>query len=245
MKKLFSVTELENNFDCNFNILVEGTPMQLGIKDILLEWIKFRTKCLTRELNFTLSKKEEKLHLLLGLAAILLDIDKAIKIIRNTVEEKDVVPNLAAAFNITTVQAEYVADIKLRNLNSQYILNRVKEIEELRAAIDDIKEKLRDELKLKNVIIEQLKEIKKKYGKPRKTDIVEKSSISVVNKEEIFFENYNCRLVLTHDGYFKKLSVQSTRSGDEQKLKEGDFVIAVNNKTYIFKHAWFCQIFYN
>ena len=225
IKKLMSSTELENSFDCNFNILVEGKPMLLGIREILLEWIKFRTKCLTRELNFTLNKKEEKLHLLLGLAAILLDIDKAIKIIRNTVEEKDVVPNLAAAFNITTVQAEYVADIKLRNLNSQYILNRVKEIEELRAAIDDIKEKLRDELKLKNVIIEQLKEIKKKYGKPRMTDIVDKSTVSVVNKEEIFFQNYNCKIILTHDGYFKKLSVQGSRSSEEQKLKEGDFII--------------------
>ena len=225
IQKLFAATELTGTVDCNFNILVEGRPMLLGIREILLEWIKFRTQCLTRELNFTLNKKEEKLHLLLGLAAILLDIDKAIRIIRNTSEEKDVVPNLAAAFNITTTQAEYVAEIKLRNLNSQYILNRVKEIEELRADIADIKDKLRDELKLKAVIIEQLKEIKKKYGKPRLTDIVEKSTVSVAKKDDIFFENYNCRLVLTRGGYFKKLSVQATRSADEQKLKEGDYII--------------------
>ena len=225
IKKLMSATELENSFDCNFNILVEGKPMLLGIREILAEWINFRMKCLTRELNFTLGKKEEKLHLLLGLAAILLDIDKAIKIIRHTEEEKDVVPNLAAAFNITTVQAEYVADIKLRNLNSQYILNRVKEIEELRAAINEIKEKLRDELKLKAVIIDQLKEIKKKYGKPRMTEIIDKSTVSVVNKEEIFFENYNCRLIMSKGGYFKKLSLQGMRSADEQKLKEGDYII--------------------
>ncbi len=225
IKKLMAATELENNFDCNFNILVEGRPMLLGVREILLEWIKFRTRCLTRELNFTLNKKEEKLHLLLGLAAILLDIDKAIKIIRNTADEKDVVPNLAAAFNITTIQAEYVADIKLRNLNSQYILNRVKEIEDLRADIADIQDKLRDELKLKAVIIEQLKEIKKKYGKPRLTDIIDKSTVEVVKKDEIFFENYNCRLVMSKGGYFKKLSLQGMRSGDEQKLKEGDFVI--------------------
>ena len=225
IKKLMSATELENSFDCNFNILVEGKPMLLGIREILTEWINFRMKCLTRELNFTLGKKEEKLHLLLGLAAILLDIDKAIKIIRHTEEEKDVVPNLAAAFNITTVQAEYVADIKLRNLNSQYILNRVKEIEELRAAINEIKEKLRDELKLKAVIIDQLKEIKKKYGKPRMTEIIDKSTVSVVNKEEIFFENYNCRLIMSKGGYFKKLSLQGMRSADEQKLKEGDYII--------------------
>ena len=225
IKKLMSATELENSFDCNFNILVEGKPMLLGVREILLEWINFRTKCITRELNFTLGKKEEKLHLLLGLAAILLDIDKAIKIIRNTAEEKDVVPNLAAAFNITTVQAEYVAEIKLRNLNSQYILNRVKEIEDLRADIADIKEKLRDDLKLKAIIIEQLKEIKKKYGKPRMTDLVEKSSVETVKKEEIFFENYNCRLILSKGGYFKKLSLQATRTSEEQKLKEGDYII--------------------
>lgn len=225
IQKLLSSTELENNFDCNFNILVEGKPMLLGLREIILEWIKFRMKCLTRELTYTLRKKEEKLHLLLGLAAILLDIDKAIRIIRNTSEEKDVIPNLAAAFNITTTQAEYVAEIKLRNLNSQYILNRVKEIEDLRADIADIQEKLRDELKLKNIIIEQLKDIKKKYSKPRKTEVVEKSSVASVNKEEIFFENYNCRLLLTKGGYFKKLSVQATRSAEEQKLKEGDYII--------------------
>ena len=225
IQKLLSSTELENNFDCNFNILVEGKPMLLGLREIILEWINFRMKCLTRELTFTLRKKEEKLHLLLGLAAILLDIDKAIRIIRNTSEEKDVIPNLASAFNITATQAEYVAEIKLRNLNSQYILNRVKEIEELRADIADIQEKLRDELKLKNIIIEQLKNIKKKYSKPRKTEIVEKSTVATVNKEEIFFQNYNCRLLLTKGGYFKKLSVQAVRSSDEQKLKEGDYII--------------------
>jgi DNA gyrase subunit A len=225
IKKLMAATELENNFDCNFNILVEGKPMLLGVREILLEWIKFRVKCLSRELEYTLGKKEEKLHLLLGLAAILLDIDKAIKIIRQTAEEKDVVPNLAAAFNMTEVQAEYVADIKLRNLNRQYILGRVQEIEQLQADIAEIKEKLRDEVKLKAVIIDQLKAIKKKYGKPRLTDIVEKSTIEVVKKDEIFFENYKCRLVLSRGGYFKKLSVQGTRSADDQKLKEGDYII--------------------
>ncbi len=225
IQKLMTATELENTFDCNFNILVEGKPMLLGVREILLEWIKFRVKCLTRELNYTLQKKEEKLHLLLGLAAILLDIDKAIRIIRNTAEEKDVIPNLAAAFNITTVQAEYVADIKLRNLNSQYILNRVKEIEDLRADIADIQEKLRDELKLKAIIIDQLKEIKKKYGKPRVTEIVDKSTVAEIKKDDIFFENYNCRLIVTNGGYFKKLSVQATRSAEEQKLKEGDYII--------------------
>ena len=224
MQKLFAATELENNFDCNFNILVEGTPMQLGVREILNEWIKFRSRCVTRELNFELGKKEEKLHLLLGLAAILIDIDKAIKIIRNTEKEEDVVPNLAAGFNLSKTQAEYIAEIKLRNLNRQYIINRVQEIETLRSEIAEIKEILKDELKLKARIIATLQEIKKKYGKPRKTEIVEKEDVKSPDKD-IFFENYNCRLILTRGGYFKKLSVQAVRSADEQKLKEGDSII--------------------
>jgi len=225
MKKLFAVTELENNFDCNFNILVDGTPMQLGIREILNEWIKFRVKCVTRELTFELGKKEHKLELLRGLAAILLDIDKAIRIIRNTEREEDVVPNLAAGFNLTKVQAEYIAEIKLRNLNRQYIINRVEEISQLETQIADIKETLRDEIKLKGTIISKLQEIKKKYGKPRKTEIVAKEESDPGPKEDIFFENYNCRLVLTKGGYFKKLSVQAARAAEEHKVKEGDFII--------------------
>ena len=225
MKKLFSVTELENNFDCNFNILVEGTPMQLGIREILNEWIKFRVKCVTRELTFDLGKKEHKLELLRGLAAILLDIDKAIRIIRNTEREEDVVPNLAQGFNLTKIQAEYIADIKLRNLNRQYIINRVEEISTLEKEIADIKETLRDEIKLKAKIIATLQEVKKKYGQPRKTEIVSKEELEEGPKEDLFFENYNCRIIMSKGGYLKKLSVQATRSADEQKLKEGDFVI--------------------
>ena len=226
MQKLFSVTELENNFDCNFNILVEGTPMQLGIREILSEWIKFRSKCVTRELNYDLEKKLNKLELLQGLMKILVDIDEAIRIIRNTKKESEVVPNLAKAFDLTTNQAEYIADIKLRNINREYIINRGKEVEGLVAEIKDIKETLRDELKLKALIISTLQDIKKKYGKPRKTEIVEKEETKAVqNTKDIFFENYNCRLIMTRGGYFKKLSVQSTRSADEQKLKEGDYVV--------------------
>ena len=226
MKKLFAVTELENNFDCNFNILIDGRPMQLGIREILTEWIRFRVNCVTRELTFDLGKKEHKLELLQGLAAILLDIDKAIRIIRNTEREEDVVPNLAAGFNLTKIQAEYIADIKLRNLNRQYIINRVEEIADLEMQIADIKETLRDEIKLKGTIIAKLQEVKKKYGKPRKTEILDKEEhADTTAKEDLFFENYNCRLILTKGGYFKKLSVQAIRSADEQKLKEGDFVI--------------------
>ncbi len=224
MQKLFSATELENNFDCNFNILVDGTPMQLGVKDILVEWIKFRMNCVVRELNHELKKKEDKLELLLGLAKILLDIDKAIRIIRNTEKEEDVVPNLAAGFDLSERQAEYIAEIKLRNLNREYILNRVEEISSLKDRINEIKETLRDDLKVKALIISQLQGIKKKYGKPRKTEIVEKESVIVPDKD-IFFENYNCRLILTKGGYFKKLSVQGMRAADEQKLKEGDYII--------------------
>ncbi|MBR2325418.1 MAG: topoisomerase IV [Clostridia bacterium] len=225
LKKLFVATELENNFDCNFNILVDGTPRQMGVKDILLAWIRFRAECLKREMSFDLKKKEDKLHLLLGLAAILLDIDKAIKIIRGTEKEEDVVPNLARGFNLTTVQAEYIADIKLRNLNRQYILNRIAEIESLQKDIERLKEIIRDEIKLKAEIIAQLQAIKKKYGKPRNTAIVENVVEEKQSKADIFFENYTCRIVYTHGGYFKKMSMQTTRSTEEYRVKEGDFIV--------------------
>ncbi len=224
IQKLFSATELENNFDCNFNILVEGTPMQLGVKDILKEWIRFRVNCVTRELTFTLGKKEDKRELLLGLAKILYDIDKAIRIIRNTEKEEDVVPNLASGFELTMKQAEYIAEIKLRHINREYIMNRVTEIDELTKEINELRETLRDELKLKALIISQLQGIKKKYAMPRKTQLISKEEVVKPDKD-IFFENYNCRLILTNGGYFKKLSVQGMRSAEEQKLKEGDFVI--------------------
>ena len=224
MQKLFSLTELENNFDCNFNILVEGTPKQLGVREILTEWIAFRSKCVTRELNYDLEKKKDKLELLEGLMKILVDIDEAIRIIRNTKLEADVVPNLASAFGLTTRQAEYIADIKLRNINREYIINRGKEVEGLCAEIKDIKETLRDELKLKAHIIATLQDVKKKYGKPRRTAIVEKVEVAEP-KKDIFFENYNCRLILTHAGYFKKLSQQAIRASDDHKLKDGDYVI--------------------
>ncbi len=224
MQKLFAATELENNFDCNFNVLIEGTPKTLGVKDILLEWISFRKCCVTRELTFELGKKEDKHHLLLGLAALLLDIDKAIRIIRNTEKEEDVVPNLSSGFNITKVQAEYIAEIKLRNLNRQYILKRVEEIKDLDREIAEIKDILKDDLKLKAKIISTLHDVKKKYGMQRKTELIEKEDVAAPAKD-IFFENYNCRLVLTRGGYFKKLSVQAVRAADEHKLKEGDFVI--------------------
>ena len=224
IQKLISSTEMQKSFDCNFNMIIEGRPMQLGVKEILGEWIRFRMNCLSREYAFDLGKKEDKLHLLMGLAAILVDIDKAIKIIRNTEKEEDVVPNLAAGFHITKVQAEYIAEIKLRHLNREYILKRIEEIKGLEADIAELREILKDEIKLKGRIITQLQQIAKKYGKPRMTDLIEAEAVQKPDKD-IFFENYNCRLVMTYGGYFKKISLQSSRSAEEQKLKEGDFVV--------------------
>ncbi len=225
MAKLYKLTPLEDNFSCNFNILINGTPRQLGVLDILREWITFRMQCLHRELTFDLGKKKDKLHLLLGLATILLDIDKAIRIVRTTEKEQDVVPNLMTAFSIDEIQAEYIAEIKLRHLNREYILNRVQEIENLQKEIARLEEILGDPLKLKALIAEQLREIKKKYGKPRKTQLIGAEDIIEVSKEDLI-ENYQVRLVLTHDGYFKKITLQSLRGNDEQNLKEGDYILS-------------------
>ncbi len=225
MDKLFYLTELENTFDCNFNILIDGSPRQMGIVEILNEWIRFRLACLSREMNFDLKKKQDKLHLLLGLAAILLDIDKAISIIRSTPKESDVVPNLMKGFDITQVQAEYIAEIKLRHLNREYITHRIEEIETLQNEIARLQDILSDEIKLKGVVIEQLKEIKRKYGKPRKTQIMGAEEVRVLDKED-FIENYNVRIVTTAQGYFKKITAQSLRGNDAQKLKEDDWILS-------------------
>ncbi len=221
MQKLFKHTPLEDSFKCNFNILIDSTPRQMGVPEILSEWIRFRMTCVRRELAFDLKKKEEKLHLLIGLAKILLDIDKAIKIVRNTEKDADVVPNLMAGFGIDKIQAEYIADIKLRNLNREYILNRISEIEELEKEIAGIKEILEDELKLRAYIAKQLAEVKSKYAKPRKSYIIHAHEITEY-KEEEHIENFNVRLYMTKEGYFKKITLQSLRGNDEQKLKEGD-----------------------
>ena len=225
MAKLYKLTSLEDNFSCNFNILIDGTPHQLGVVPILQEWIRFRLACLSRELTFELGKKKDKLHLLLGLATILLDIDKAVRIVRSTEKEEDVVPNLMTAFSLDEVQAEYIAEIKLRHLNREYILNRVKEIEDLQAAIASLEETLGDEIRLKSMIADQLREIKKKYGKPRKTQLIGVEDIIQVAKEDLI-ENYDVRLILTHDGYLKKHSVQTLRGNEEQNLKEGDYILS-------------------
>jgi DNA gyrase subunit A len=224
MTKLFKLTPLEDSFKCNFNILIDSSPRQMGVIEILTEWIKFRMSCLSRELKFDLDKKKAKLHLLLGLGKILLDIDKAIRIIRHTEKEEDVIPNLMSGFGIDELQAEYIADIKLRNLNKQYIINRINEIEGLQAEIAHIEEILGDELKLKALISSQLTEIKKKYGQPRRSQLIHTDDIDVYDAAEEV-ENYNARIYLTREGYFKKITMQSLRGNDEHKLKENDEIL--------------------
>ena len=221
MAKLFKTTPLEDSFKCNFNVIINAAPRQLGVIDILKEWITFRLACVKRELTFDLNKKKDKLHLLLGLGKILLDIDKAIKIIRHTEKDEDVIPNLMAGFGIDEIQADYIAEIKLRNLNKQYIINRINEIEGLQAEIAKIEDILADELKQKALISSQLTDIKKKHGQPRRSQILHLDDVEEYNEDEEI-ENYNVRLYLTREGYFKKITLQSLRGNDEQKLKEGD-----------------------
>ncbi len=237
MTKLFSMTTLEDTFECNFNILIDGTPKTLGVREIINEWIKFRTTAIRRELTFDLNKKKDKLHLLLGLGKILLDIDKAIKIVRETALEKDVVPNLMSGFGIDQIQAEYIAEIKLRNLNREYIISRIKEIENLQKEIADLEQTISSDTRVKNLIAQQLKEVKQKFAKPRLTQLLGASDITEYDAEE-HIENYNVKLVFTKEGYFKKITLLSLRGNDEQKLKEGDRVLfcvdATNNDELIF-----------
>ncbi len=245
MTKLFKMTPLEDSYKCNFNVLIDSVPRTMGVGEILTEWIKFRLVCLRREIEYELGKKKDKLHLLLALGKILLDIDKAIRIIRKTEKEEDVVPNLMTGFDIDEIQANFIAEIKLRNLNRQYILNRIAEIEDLQKEIADMEETLGDELKQKALIIAQLQEIKKKYGQPRRTQIVAANSIAAYQEEE-HIENYNARFVLTREGYFKKITFQSLRGNDEQKCKDGDELLTVmdgenaDNLIFLTDH---CQLY--
>ncbi len=245
MKKLFKSTPLEDSFKCNFNILVNGVPRQMGIIEILSEWITFRIGCVRRELTYDLDKKKAKLHLLLGLGKILLDIDKAIRIIRQTEKEEEVIPNLEEGFSIDEIQAEYIADIKLRNLNREYILNRIKEIEGLQADIAELEELLGDEIKIKNYIIKQLQEIKKKYGKPRLSTIIYAGDEPEAEEDEPV-ENYNVRLVLSKEGYFKKITFLSLKGNDEQKFKDGDELLTEFDAENISDLLFFtnrCQVY--
>jgi len=224
MLRLFKETPLEDSFGCNFNILVDSVPRQMGVPEILNEWIKFRSACLRRELTFELGKKKDKLHLLVGLGKILLDIDKAIKIIRGTEKDADVVPNLCAGFKIDTLQAEYICEIRLRNLNREYILNRIAEISSLREEIAEIEATLGDELKLKKLIASQLTEVKKKYKQPRRSEVIGAEEIEVYRKED-FVENYAAHFFLTAHGYFKKITDKSLRGNDLHTLKDEDKIV--------------------
>lgn len=237
MKKLFKSTPLEDSFACNFNVLIAGVPRVLGVRDLLLEWIAFRSECVRRRVYFDLSKAKERLHLLEGLQKILLDIDKAIRIIRSTEEEAEVVPNLMIGFGIDKVQAEYVAEIKLRHLNREYILKRTKDIENLRADIEDMEDILSSKARIKKIIVSELQGVVKKYDKPRRSEIIYADSIEDDEPiEEI--PDYPVHLFFTKDGYFKKITPQSLRMSGEQKLKDGDSVVqtleATNNTDLLF-----------
>ena len=222
MQKLFRMTPLQDNYSCNFNILVGGAPRVMGVREILEEWSAFRLECVRRRLVFDLQKKQEKLHLLLGLEKILLDIDKAIRIVRETVEEADVVPNLMIGFGIDEIQAEYVAEIKLRNINKEYILKRTRETDALRDEIDDLEDLLNSPKRVKKVIVEELNAAAKKYGEPRRTSIVYPHEITSYTPEEEQKEEYPVTVFLSREGYFKKITPASLRMNSEQKFKEGD-----------------------
>ena len=221
MQKLFRMTTLQDAFPCNFNILVAGNPRVMGVGEILEEWTAWRIECIRRRVFFDLNKKKEKLHLLKGLERILLDIDRAIDIIRNTELESEVVPNLMMGFGIDQTQAEFVAEIKLRNINREYILKRTSETEELERDIEELESIVNNRRKLKAIIIDELKAISKKYGTPRKTGIVYASEIEEPDEDEQV-EDYAVTLFLSCEGYFKKITAQSLRMSGEQKYKDGD-----------------------
>ncbi len=225
MSKLYKSTPLMDSFGCNFNILINSEPMVLGVADILRHWSEFRIDCIKRKTAFDINKKSERLHLLQGLEKILLDIDKAIKIIRETQYEADVVPNLMEGFGIDDVQAEYIAEIKLRNLNREYILKRTEDIENLIDELASLRAILGSDEKVKEIIISELKEISKKYGKERKTAVISAEEITEYNEEEII-EDYPLKLFLTRDGYLKKISHVSLRTSGAQKLKDGDEIVS-------------------
>ena len=227
MLKLYKMTPLEDSFSCNFNVLIGGVPRVLGIKELLDEWIAFRVECVRRRTYFDLNKKKDKLHLLKGLQAILLDIDKAIKIVRETPEESQVVPNLMAGFGIDELQAEYVAEIKLRHLNREYILKRTEEIENLEKEIAELEGVLASKAKIKKIIEKELAEVGKRFGQPRKSILIYADEIQTAEEEEEA-PDYSVNIFYTKEGYFKKILPQSLRMSSEQKLKEGDSVAYSN-----------------
>ena len=236
MQKLFRLTPLQDSFPCNFNILIAGMPKVMGVREILEEWTAWRTDCIKRRLFFQIGKKEERLHLLKGLERILLDIDKAIRVIRETEMDSEVVPNLMIEFGIDEIQANFVAEIKLRNINKEYILKQTKAISDLEKEIADLRATLNSAKKLQNVIIKELQAVSDKYGKPRKTEIVYSAEEAEPEKVEDTVPDYPVTLFVSKEGYLKKITAQSLRMSGEQKFKEGDslsFSVETTNKTEI------------
>ncbi len=229
MARLYKMTPLQDSFGCNFNILIAGMPKVMGVREILTEWVAFRTECVKRELYFDITKKKDYLHLLQGLKKILLDIDKAVAIIRDTEAEDEVVPNLMIGFGIDQVQAEYIAEIKLRHLNRQYVLKKISEVDSLASEIEDLEDLLGSKTRLKNYIIKQLEGVAKKYGRPRKTEIVYSDEIVAYEEVAEQVDDYPVNIFVTRDGYFKKITHQSLnqtiRMSGDQKLKEGDVIV--------------------
>ena len=221
MAKLYKTTTLEDSFSCNFNVLIAGSPRVLGVRQILEEWTAWRTESVRRRIFFVLNRKKEKLHLLKGLKRILLDIDKAIKIIRETEQDSEVIPNLMIGFGIDQIQAEYVAEIKLRNINKEYILKRGAETDALRDEIDDLEDLLNSPKRVKKILVDELNAVSKKFGEPRRTSIVYGHEIQTYTEEEQT-EEYPVHIFLSREGYFKKITPLSLRMSGEQKFKEGD-----------------------
>ncbi|MEE0913852.1 MAG: DNA topoisomerase (ATP-hydrolyzing) subunit A [Ruminococcus sp.] len=245
MAKLFRFTTLEDSYACNFNVLIGGVPMVLGVKALLEEWIAFRIECVKRRTYFDRNKKAEKLHLLKGLEKILLDIDKAIKIIRETDEEVEVIPNLMIGFGIDKIQAEYVAEIKLRHLNREYILKRTKDIEELEKEIAELDEILKSKSRIKTIIVKELKTIADKYGQPRKSMIIYEDTAKYEEEAEEI-PDYPVTLFFTKEGYFKKITPQSLRMSGAHKLKDGDEIIQeieFSNNCYLLFFTDKCQVY--
>lgn len=238
MQKLYKSTPLEDTFSCNFNVIIAGVPKVLGVKEMLNEWIAFRMESVQRRVYFDLSKAKEKLHLLEGLQKILLDIDKAITIIRNTKEESEVVPNLMIGFGIDEIQANYVAEIKLRHLNREYILKRTQDIEQLRKDIAEMEDILSHKARIKKILVNELTEVSKKFGQPRRTEIVFTCDIEAEEEGADEEPDFPVNLFFTKEGYFKKITPQALRTSGEQKVKEGDEMLleieATNNTDLLF-----------
>ncbi|MEG1103920.1 MAG: DNA topoisomerase (ATP-hydrolyzing) subunit A [Oscillospiraceae bacterium] len=246
IQKLFKMTPLEDNFSCNFNILIAGMPRVMGVREILSEWSAFRTECVRRRTFYDLNGKEKRMHLLKGLQAILLDIDRAVRVVRETSEETEVVPNLMIDFGIDKIQAEYVAEIKLRHLNREYILKRTEEIQDLEADIARLRDILGSAAKIKKIIVDELQAVIKKYGEARRSEILYDDPIGEVEEEIEQMADYPVTVFYTREGYFKKITAQSLRMSGEQKLKEGDEIIVqteTKNNAELLFFTNRCQVY--